>query len=72
MPRHDGRTEWTDPAEVVELFLALADGRLDAWSGRMVRAGTDTVADLEAAAPGLGGTDRTVGLLPYGDDDPLC
>ena len=71
MPRHDGRTEWTDPAEVVELFLALVDGRLDAWSGRMVRAGTDTVADLEAAAPGLGPTGRTVGLLPYGDGDPL-
>ncbi len=71
MPRHDGRTEWTDPGEVIELFLALAEGRLDAWSGRMVRAGVDTVADLEAKAAGLGVTDRTVGLLPYGDDDPL-
>lgn len=71
MPRHADRTEWTDPDEVVELFLALAEGRLDAWSGRMVRAGADTVADLEAAAPGLGEADRTVGLIPYGDDDPL-
>ena len=52
-------------------FLSLAEGRLDAWSGRMVRAGADTVADLEAAAPGLGEADRTVGLIPYGDDDPL-
>lgn len=71
MPRHADRTEWTDPAEVVELFLALVDGRLDAWSGRMVRAGVDTVADLEAAAPIPDASDRTVGLLPYGDDDPL-
>lgn len=72
MPRHDDRTEWTDPSEVVDLFLALADGRLDAWSGRMVRAGTDTVADLEEAAATLRPAGRTVGLLPYGDDDPLA
>lgn len=71
MPRHDDRTEWTDPAEVTELFLALADGRLDAWSGRMVRAGEDTVAALDAATATLRPTSRTVGLLPYGDDDPL-
>lgn len=71
MPRHDDRTEWTDPAEVAELFLALADGRLDAWSGRMVRAGVDTVAALGVAAATLRPTSRTVGLLPYGDDDPL-
>lgn len=72
MPRHDDRTEWTDPADVVELFLAVADGRLDAWSGRMVRAGEDTVEALEAAAPMLRPQDRTVGLVPYGEDDPLC
>lgn len=71
MPRHADRTEWTDPADVVELFLALAEGRLDAWSGRMVRAGADTVADLQAAAGDLGPADRTVGLMPYGADDPL-
>lgn len=72
MPRHADRTEWTDPDEVVDLFLALADGHLDAWSGRMVRAGADTVPELEAAAPGLGADDRTVGLIPYGDGDPLA
>ena len=44
MDAHAGRTEWTDPAEVTELLLALAAGGLDAWSGRMVRAGIDTVA----------------------------
>lgn len=72
MPRHDDRTEWTDPAAVVELFLALADGHLDAWSGRMVRAGADTVAALRAAAGTLRPSDRTVGLLPYADDDPVA
>ncbi|NYF99505.1 SDR family oxidoreductase [Janibacter cremeus] len=71
MPRHDDRTEWTDPAEVVELFLALTDGRLDAWSGRMVRAGDDTVEALLAATPTLAPGHRTVGLVPYGEDDPL-
>lgn len=72
MPRHDDRTEWTDPADVIELFLALVDGQLDAWSGRMVRAGVDTVAALRAAAQTMGPEDRTVGLLPYGEDDPLA
>lgn len=71
MPRHDDRTEWTDPADVVELFLAVADGRLDAWSGRMVRAGEDTVGALLAATPTLRPEHRTVGLVPYGEDDPL-
>lgn len=72
MPRHDERTEWTDPSEVVELFLALADGRLDAWSGRMVRAGADSVEGLEGAAASLTRDARTVGLLPYGGDDPVA
>ena len=72
MPRHDHRTEWTDPSEVVELFLALVDGRLDAWSGRMVRAGDDSVEALERASASLAEEARTVGLLPYGDDDPVA
>lgn len=73
MPRHRGRTEWTHPEQVVELFLAIVDGRLDAWSGRMVRAGTDTVEALEAAAArGLDDRARTVGLHSHGPDDPLA
>ncbi len=71
MPRHADRTEWTDPADVVELFLALADGRLDAWSGRMVRAGVDSVEALQRATPTLTDESRTVGLRAYGDEDPL-
>lgn len=48
MRLHEGRTEWTDPADVVELLLALASGELDALSGCYVRAGTDTPATLRA------------------------
>jgi len=72
MTMHRGRTEWTSPAEVSDLLLAIAHGDLDAWSGRMVRAGTDTVESLRArAAAGLSETDRTLGLRPWGQDDPL-
>lgn len=52
MPMHDHRTgdDWTAPQDVVELALALASGRLDAWTGRYVRAGVDTPQSLESAA----------------------
>ncbi|HYN29060.1 MAG TPA: SDR family oxidoreductase [Dermatophilaceae bacterium] len=73
MRAHEGRTEWTDPADVVALVLALASGELDAWSGRHVRAGVDTPESLRAkAAAGLGERDRTVGLVPWGEDDSLA
>ena len=73
MPVHAGRTGWTAPAEVVELVVAMARGELDAWSGRMVRAGTDTPAGLRARAEaGLPARARTLGLLPWGPDDPLA
>ncbi|MEO7270306.1 MAG: SDR family NAD(P)-dependent oxidoreductase [Knoellia sp.] len=72
MEAHRDRTEWTSPAEVTDLLLAIARGELDAWSGRMVRAGTDTVASLHARAKaGLADSDRTLGLILWGDDDPL-
>ncbi|AKT52777.1 3-oxoacyl-ACP reductase [Arsenicicoccus sp. oral taxon 190] len=73
MPQHLGRTEWTDPQEVVALALALAAGDLDAWSGRMVRAGADTPESLAArAAEGLTDDVRTIGLVGYGDGDPVA
>lgn len=72
MRAHRDRTEWTDPAEVAALALAVAGGELDAWSGRMVRAGMDTPASLTARArAGLGERERTVALAPWGPDDPL-
>jgi NAD(P)-dependent dehydrogenase (short-subunit alcohol dehydrogenase family) len=72
MEAHLGRTEWTDPSEVTELVLALVSGELDAWSGRFVRAGLDTVASLRArAAAGLAEEERTL-VLALGEDDPLA
>jgi NAD(P)-dependent dehydrogenase (short-subunit alcohol dehydrogenase family) len=72
MRSHDDRTEWTAPAEVAQLALALAAGGLDAWSGRLVRAGVDTVESLTARArAGLGDGDRTLTLQRWGSDDPL-
>lgn len=72
MLMHRDRTEWTSPAEVTGLLLAIAAGDLDDWSGRLVRAGLDTPASLSARArEGLGELDRTLGLIPWGDDDPL-
>ncbi|MFC7489038.1 MULTISPECIES: SDR family NAD(P)-dependent oxidoreductase [unclassified Knoellia] len=73
MVMHRGRAEWTSPQEVTDLLLAIARGELDPWSGRMVRAGTDTVESLRTrAAAGLSELDRTLGLIAWGDDDPLA
>ena len=72
MQAHHDRTEWTEPEEVSALVLAMADGKLDAWSGRMVRVGADTVESLVTrAAVGLRDVDRTITLMPWGDTDPL-
>lgn len=69
---HADRTEWTDPDAVADLVLAVARGELDAFSGRFLRAGADDLATLGAvAARGLPPRARTLGLLPWGDDDPL-
>ena len=73
MKAHEGRTEWTAAQEVVDLVVALGSGDLDAWSGRMVRAGVDTPASLrERAARGLDDAGRTITLRPWGVDDPLA
>ena len=72
MAVHADRTDWTDPADVVALVLAIAAGDLDAWSGRFLRAGSDDVASLRAAAArGLDTGARTLRVRPWGADDPL-
>lgn len=71
MDAHRDRTEWTDPADVAELVLSFAAGELDAWSGRFVRAGTDTPASLRAAAAILGERNRMLNLEPY-EGDPVA
>lgn len=55
----------------MELALAMADGRLDALSGRFARAGADTVQTLLAAAERIVAADaRVLRLVAYGADDP--
>lgn len=79
MPLHAERTEWTAMADVVEMLLAAADGRLDPWSGCFLRAGIDTVDGLVAAAgrlaegspPRVPAPSRRLLVTPWGDDDPL-
>lgn len=72
MELHRGRTSWTDPADVTDLVLALAGGDLDAWSGRLIRAGVDTPGALrERAGLGMDDAARTLRLRPWGLSDPL-
>nr|WP_233549571.1 SDR family NAD(P)-dependent oxidoreductase [Cellulomonas rhizosphaerae] len=73
MPMHEGRSDWTPLSEVVALVEAFGEGALDELSGRLVRAGTDTVESLLAAADRIvAGDARTMRLTPYGDDDPIA
>lgn len=72
MEMHRGRTQWTEPADIANLVLALASGELDAWSGRFVRAGLDSPEALrERAALGLDDGARKLRLRPWGSSDPL-
>lgn len=72
MQMHQGRTEWTTPEDVAALVLALADGTLDEYSGRMVRAGVDTPQSLRAAVGLLGPDARKLRLRPWSPEDPLA
>jgi 3-oxoacyl-[acyl-carrier protein] reductase len=72
MPVHGDRTQWTDVSDVVAMLLAFAEGRLDALSGRFVRAGADTVESLLAEADRIVASDaRALRLVPYGPGDPV-
>ncbi|MEN0128181.1 MAG: SDR family NAD(P)-dependent oxidoreductase [Brevundimonas sp.] len=72
MPMHAGRSVWTPLEDVVALVTAFARGELDELAGRFVRAGTDTVASLRAAAPRIVASDaRTLRLATFGPDDPI-
>ena len=65
MPVHDFRQgdDWTSPAQVTDLALALASGTLDAFTGRYVRAGADSEESLLAeAASGLSDSTRRIVL----------
>ncbi len=72
MPMHADRTAWTPVEASLDLLLAVADGRLDALSGRFLRAGDDTVEALLAHAADVVAQDaRCLRLVPYGPADPL-
>jgi NAD(P)-dependent dehydrogenase (short-subunit alcohol dehydrogenase family) len=73
MRMHEGRTDWTTPQDVAALLLAMADGELDGFSGRMVRAGADDLEQLRRRSDaGLGEGERMLRLRPWGPDDPLA
>ena len=69
MPKWRDFSDWTPPSHVVALVGSIAAGRLDSWSGRFLRAGTDDPDVLGALTPE--GAARQLRLRPYGDDDPL-
>jgi len=72
MPMHEGRTEWTPLEASLDLVLAVAAGELDRLSGRFLRAGADTVAELVARTYEVLVNDaRRLRLVPYGPADPL-
>jgi 3-oxoacyl-[acyl-carrier protein] reductase len=70
MAMHAHRTDWTPAEALVDLVLAVGSGRLDAWSGRFLRAGADDPEQVAAHVPQ--GRSRTLGVLPYGPTDPLA
>ncbi len=72
MPMWQGRDDvpWGDPAAMVRAVTAVADGRLDASTGRFVHATADDIASLPNLLVG-DRSRRTLGLLPTGPDDPL-
>lgn len=70
MPKWDGFTDWTPPQRVLELVCAVAEGELDAWSGRFLRAGIDSVGAARAVVPE--GAARQLRLRPYSSEDPLA
>ncbi len=69
MLMHEGRTEWTDPADVAALVVAFADGELDALSGCQVRAGADSLDELRArsARGGIGADERRLRLSGWAE-----
>lgn len=69
MPKWASFTGWTPPARVVEVLCAVAAGELDAWSGRFLRAGVDSVESAKLVVPD--GAARQLRLRPLGPDDPL-
>ena len=72
MPLHEGRTQWTPIEASLDLLLAVASGELDRLSGRFLRAGDDTPAEMVARTYEILVADaRRLRLVAYGPTDPL-
>ncbi len=74
MKAHEGRTEFTPVSRTTELIVAIHRGELDAWSGKYLRATTDSPASLAARVAEHGApsaTARRLAITPWGDDDPM-
>lgn len=71
MDAHVGRTDYTPVTATLDLIDAIAEGRLDAWSGTYLRADVDTPDSLVRASRRRGPNARMFGVYPWGEDDPL-
>lgn len=73
MELHANRTDFTPIEKTLDLVGGIAEGKLDAWSGAYLRATDDTVESLEAAAHHRAddGQVRSLGIISWGEDDPL-
>lgn len=74
MPMHAGKPEdyWTPVERTTDLVLAIAAGRLDALTGRFLRADVDDVATLVAQADRIAASGgRVLAVRTHGPDDPL-
>ena len=72
MPNSATRTEWTPLQATVDLVAAVAEGRLDALTGRFLHADTDSVESLLRAGDCiLSHQGRVLALTRYGQEDPL-
>lgn len=71
MDAHVGRTDYTPVSATLDLVEAIADGRLDAWSGTYLRADVDTPDSLVMASRRSVPNARRFGVFPWGEGDPL-
>jgi NAD(P)-dependent dehydrogenase (short-subunit alcohol dehydrogenase family) len=70
MPMWEGFTDWVPPERVVSFVAAIAAGELDQWSGRLLSAMVDDLAELRSGTPGDGA--RQLRLRPFRDGDPFA
>lgn len=74
MKAHEGRTEFTPVSNTTDLIVAIHNGELDAWSGKYLRATSDSPDSLAAYVAEHGEPDdsvRRLAITPLGGDDPL-